>query len=497
MSRNPVQQILLVTMMAVMPNLAFATNGHAECEAIRTKPVQYAWCLAGFRNLAKCSTMRAPDNEKMWCRAFAGRNDCAKAVDENDRLACDAIRRDNLTACRSIKEDDGLDAKWFCHAVVEEKLSYCSKLDAGRSSDDETKKTNCQEAIQGITFGRSYTAPEPDDQGFFAELGRDFRESLEWTGLFPDEDEAERNLSDAEDFWSDQEEELAASRSRANELWDTAREATVGIKRHHFGRAFSPDEMLPESGNGIGPALPPGVKQQSYSRVEYAEMWAKHQGHDMTARQAKTLRRGCIGITAVNLSGGGNPISSAEAIFSDFNAAKRYMDEANQLLSWLQDNRNPATKWLVPGGQYPQNWRYVMFGKLYWSNQDSAFRGVGGIESDADAFPSDDHGEMDLENFRARYDYKARPKTDDDGTVSGGYINFDYAFYDEARNEMWHANHMEYDDPEKQVKSPMKVLQSTPAKFAAGYTDFDRVLYGVALAKDYDVKQSAHFWIKK
>ena len=488
--------VMMMMLAMALPVSAFAANGETECEAIRTKVIRYAWCLAGFKNYAKCNTIRVPANEKVWCKAFAGRNDCNKVEDPSDQAACDAIRRDNLTACRSIKEEDGLDAKWFCHAVVEEKLGYCTKLDAGRSSDDETKKTNCEEAIQGITFGRSYTAPDPEDQGFFAELGRDFRESLEWTGLFEEEEEKVRNLGDAEAFWAKQEDELASRRTRTEELWDRAREGTVGIKRG-FGRMLTPDELLPESGDGIGPALPPGVKQQQYSRVEYAEMWAKHQGHTMTERQARTLRRGCIGITAVNLAGGGNPIDSAEAIFSDFGAAKRYMDEANQLLSWLQDPRNPATKWLVPGGQYPQNWRYVIFGKLYWSNQESDYRGVGGVESDPDAFPSDDLGEMDLDGFRADYDYKARPKTDDDGNVTGGHVNFDYAFYDEARNEMWHANHMEYDDPEKQKKSPMRVLQSTPSKFAAGYTDFDRVLYGVALAKDFDVKKSAHFWIKK
>jgi hypothetical protein len=71
-------------------------------------------------------------------------------------------------------------------------------------------------------------------------------------------------------------------------------------------------------------------------------------------------------------------------------------------------------------------------------------------------------------------------------------VNFDYGWWDEASQAFWHANHMDYGDP----ADPMIVLQSTEDKFATkvmvgtetryGYVDFDRVVYGVALANNYD-----------
>jgi hypothetical protein len=126
-----------------------------------------------------------------------------------------------------------------------------------------------------------------------------------------------------------------------------------------------------------------------------------------------------------------------------------------------------------------------MFGKLFWSNQTGSDR----TEPDEDAFPSDSRtGEIDLRDFRSNYHYRAQP---------GGYINFDYAFYDEGSNSFWHANHMEYSDPEKRESDPMKVYQSTPSSFAAGYQDFDRVVYGVALAKTFEAKTTATFWGRK
>ena len=55
----------------------------------------------------------------------------------------------------------------------------------------------------------------------------------------------------------------------------------------------------------------------------------------------------------------------------------------------------------------------------------------------------------------------------------------------------WHANHKEYDDPVKAAEKPMKVYQSTKDRFSAGYIDFDRIVYCVALAKNYDPAKAA------
>jgi hypothetical protein len=50
---------------------------------------------------------------------------------------------------------------------------------------------------------------------------------------------------------------------------------------------------------------------------------------------------------------------------------------------------------------------------------------------------------------------------------------------------------MEYKDPEKRKTNPMKVYQSTRDKFIAGYIDFDRIVFGVAFAKNYDPGKAA------
>jgi hypothetical protein len=50
---------------------------------------------------------------------------------------------------------------------------------------------------------------------------------------------------------------------------------------------------------------------------------------------------------------------------------------------------------------------------------------------------------------------------------------------------------MRYKDPERNARDPMIVLQSTREKFAKGYIDFDRIVYGVAIAQNYDAGLAA------
>jgi hypothetical protein len=49
------------------------------------------------------------------------------------------------------------------------------------------------------------------------------------------------------------------------------------------------------------------------------------------------------------------------------------------------------------------------------------------------------------------------------------YVNFDDGFWDEASNSFWHANHMQYKDAAR-----------------AAAIDFDRIVFGVALAQNYN-----------
>ena len=79
------------------------------------------------------------------------------------------------------------------------------------------------------------------------------------------------------------------------------------------------------------------------------------------------------------------------------------------------------------------------------------------------------------------YEYKAQP----------GFVNFDYGWWDDNSNSFWHANHMQYKDPVKAAKDPMKVYQSTKEHFIRGYKDFDRCVFGVALATNYDPGMAA------
>jgi hypothetical protein len=122
-----------------------------------------------------------------------------------------------------------------------------------------------------------------------------------------------------------------------------------------------------------------------------------------------------------------------------------------------------------------------MFAKLFWSNQNPDPKTH--KKADLKAFRPDRKGRVDMSG----YDYLAQP----------GFVNFDYGWWDDASDSFWHANHLEYGNR----KDPMIVLQSTRDKFAKkmevagsrryGYADFDRVVYGVALAKHYDPRRAA------
>jgi hypothetical protein len=104
---------------------------------------------------------------------------------------------------------------------------------------------------------------------------------------------------------------------------------------------------------------------------------------------------------------------------------------------------------------------------MFWSNQDPDDRKR--KNPDPNAFkPDPKTGEVDMSGYK----YREQP----------GFVNFDYAFWDEASNSFWHANHMDYGDP----SDPMIVLQSTKEKFAQGYRDFDRVVYCIARANNYN-----------
>ncbi|MBZ0238969.1 MAG: DUF4157 domain-containing protein [Deltaproteobacteria bacterium] len=232
------------------------------------------------------------------------------------------------------------------------------------------------------------------------------------------------------------------------------------------------DQALPEGEKPPEFGEDKGV-QRRWSPEQYIAQWEKEQGRKMTARERETIDRGCIGITAQNIAGGGNPLAYAEGIWDNFEQAQQAMQEKNKLLD------DAAT-----AGQPVDPTRYILFAKLFWSNQSEDYEER--FKPDDDAFKADEHGVVDMTGYKyhAQSRMKKDPVTGEDRRSS--YINFDYGFWDDSSNCFWHANHMQYKDPKKRAESPMMVLQSTRAKFTKGYLDFDRIIFCIAKSSNYD-----------
>lgn len=202
-------------------------------------------------------------------------------------------------------------------------------------------------------------------------------------------------------------------------------------------------------------------KQRRFSVQQYIDMWEAEQGRKLTNEEKLTLKRGCIGITALDISGGGNP--PLDRCYSTFDTAKAKLDKEKQTFELLKS---------IPLiGAFYKNHHPILFAKLFWSNQKPNPKNPeywGGSKAEPKAFRPDKNGKVDM----TEYKYLARP----------GSVNFDYGFWDEASQSFWHANHSE---------PGMQVYQSTKEKFAAGYRDFDRIVYCIAIAKNYDPQKAA------
>ena len=217
------------------------------------------------------------------------------------------------------------------------------------------------------------------------------------------------------------------------------------------------DAALP--GGAPAPLEDHSPEQRKWQKTDFYTFWETEQGRPLSSSEKTTIDRGCIGITANNLQGGGNP--SLVEVYDDFSVAHAAMAKHNKEL-W---RRLPWTS------------KYAMFGMLFWANQDpdSATRAT----PDTTSFKGDPVTHtVDMTGYR----YRAQP----------GRVNFDYGFWDESTSSFWHANHKESGPVD-----PMIVYQSTADKFAHhftmpdgtdryAYVDFDRVVYGVALAENYD-----------
>jgi RHS repeat-associated protein len=150
-------------------------------------------------------------------------------------------------------------------------------------------------------------------------------------------------------------------------------------------------------------------KPRKYSVDEYISKWESDHGIEMTVDQRKTLMRGCIGITAVELGITGNP--PMDNAFSTFEKAK---EEADNLE--LDIKNNP--------GKYQANARVVIYSMKFWSD-------------DSNAFLPDSDGKVDMSS----YGYKARTPDPESRFSPSGYMNFDFGLYHAKTNTWFNANH--------------------------------------------------------
>jgi hypothetical protein len=183
----------------------------------------------------------------------------------------------------------------------------------------------------------------------------------------------------------------------------------------------------------IGDPLKPGDKMRTFTVDEYLKKWEKAYGRKMTPIERKTLARGCIGITAVNL-GLGNINPPLKNSFDSFAHAKHEADRLDRDLK--KHKKNGQLK------AYIYSQRFYSKGKAYK--------------------PDPKTGRVDMSGYK----YEAKP----------GYVNFDYGWYDDQSNTWWHANHSE---------PGMKVYQSTLANYSRPLQDFDRQVFCVSVGKKH------------
>jgi hypothetical protein len=191
------------------------------------------------------------------------------------------------------------------------------------------------------------------------------------------------------------------------------------------------------SGNCPGPGwptTPPAGGHEEYSLDEYVRMWEADHCRKMTPQELRTLKAGCIGITALNLGTDGNP--PLNNCYATLPQAKRRADE-------------------MKAGCASQGKTPRIFSKRFWS-------------SGQPFTPDPTTGKVDMSGYK-HDTWKPGDAAHDSHT------NFDYGWYDERSNSWWHANHGEFGDPD----DPMKVYRSSLPYYSRPLCDFDQQVFGV------------------
>ena len=172
---------------------------------------------------------------------------------------------------------------------------------------------------------------------------------------------------------------------------------------------------------------------KDFSRRQYRKMWEAAHGVKMTRQQWRDLKRGCIGITVMELSNNGVPVMPPlSGAVSTFAAAQA---QATALENDIRDHPE----------NYPPGTRVVIFSKRFWT-------------ADPAKFLPDASGNVDMTG----YDYSAQP----------GFVNYDYGLYDKRTDTWWHANHCA-----NCGMGRMKVYQSGLEYYSQPLLDFNRQVF--------------------
>ncbi|MDX2109175.1 MAG: LamG-like jellyroll fold domain-containing protein [Verrucomicrobiota bacterium] len=198
-----------------------------------------------------------------------------------------------------------------------------------------------------------------------------------------------------------------------------------------------------------------GLRKES-SRIDYWNTWSKNNPNrdkggfwkKKDRKRKKTLDRGCIGITCLNLGIPGNP-SMANCYKRRAEAEARLLEMKNNCeCSGNSANKKPAEPHL--------------FSIHLWSDI-----GSNGVDPD---ISFDGTGKADLSNW----DFSSRPAGDWKPGGRAG-VNFDFGWVNES-GTIQHANHMHYPD---KPGNPMKVYESNETEWKTGNADFNAEVWCV------------------
>jgi hypothetical protein len=183
-------------------------------------------------------------------------------------------------------------------------------------------------------------------------------------------------------------------------------------------------------------------KRSTHSIDEFIDMWEKQHGHVMTPEEKKTLGRGCVGITAVNMEDLKNPdLSNCYDTFAEVWA------KANTVNAFLEE-------------KFPDKKAFI-FSKRFWAGNQKYK-------------PDPKTGRVDL----SEHHNKPRPRVGDYDP-----INFDYGLYDEKTGNWWHANHCDFplsgsvSCGEAFGMDRMEAYESNLQSYSHPLVDFDRQVF--------------------